>query len=163
MMLLMLFVAIEITPLIGKAIPFCIEAHQNQYRKSGEPYVVHPILVAAITAHYSNDESMVLAALLHDVVEDTDCTLEFIKESFGSDVANIVDGLTKITEIRVTEFTNSKEKDKLLKSAMTFRKMLVASIEDVRVLLVKLFDRTHNMLTLDALSEEKDLEFLKKL
>ncbi len=147
--------AIEITPLIGKAIPFCIEAHQNQYRKSGEPYVVHPILVAAITAHYSNDESMVLAALLHDVVEDTDCTLEFIKESFGSDVANIVDGLTKITEIRVTEFTNSKEKDKLLKSAMTFRKMLVASIEDVRVLLVKLFDRTHNMLTLDALSEEK--------
>jgi GTP pyrophosphokinase len=147
--------AIEITPLIGKAIPFCIEAHQNQYRKSGEPYVVHPILVAAITAHYSNDESMVLAALLHDVVEDTGYSLLDIEELFGVDVANIVDGLTKITEIRVTEFTHCKERDKLLKSAMTFRKMLIASIEDVRVLLVKLFDRTHNMLTLDALSDEK--------
>jgi GTP pyrophosphokinase len=147
--------AIEITPKISKAIPFCIEAHKNQYRKSGEPYVVHPILVAAITGHYSNDESMVLAALLHDVVEDTSYTLDDIKEMFGLDVANIVDGLTKITEIRVHELTSSKEKDKLLKSAMTFRKMLVASIEDVRVLLVKLFDRTHNMLTLDALSEEK--------
>ncbi len=147
--------AIEVTPLIDKAILFCIEAHQNQYRKSGEPYVVHPILVAAITAHYSNDESMVLAALLHDVIEDTAYSLLEIQELFGIDVANIVDGLTKITEIRVTEFTHSKERDKLLKSAMTFRKMLIASIEDVRVLLVKLFDRTHNMLTLDALSEEK--------
>jgi GTP diphosphokinase / guanosine-3',5'-bis(diphosphate) 3'-diphosphatase len=147
--------SIKITPIIEKAITFCIEAHKNQYRKSGEPYVIHPILVAAITAHYSNDEAMVLAALLHDVVEDTDWTLEYIKENFGLDVANIVDGLTKITEIRDTEFIHSKERDKLLKSAMTFRKMLVASIEDVRVLLVKLFDRTHNMLTLDALSEEK--------
>jgi len=147
--------SIKITPIIEKAITFCIEAHKNQYRKSGEPYVIHPILVAAITAQYSNDEAMVLAALLHDVVEDTDWTLEYIKENFGLDVANIVDGLTKITEIRDTEFIHSKERDKLLKSAMTFRKMLVASIEDVRVLLVKLFDRTHNMLTLDALSEEK--------
>ncbi len=147
--------SITTTSLIDKAVIFCIEAHKNQYRKSGEAYAVHPILVAAITAHYSNDESMVLAALLHDVVEDTTYSLEHIKEIFGLDVANIVDGLTKITEIRVTEFTNSKEKDKLLKSAMTFRKMLVASIEDVRVLLVKLFDRTHNMLTLDALSDEK--------
>lgn len=147
--------SIKITPLIEKAISFCIEAHTNQYRKSGEPYVVHPLLVAAITAHYSNDESMVIAALLHDVVEDTDFLLDDIKEIFGLDVANIVDGLTKITEIRVTEFTHTKERDKLLNSAMTFRKMLVASIEDVRVLLVKLFDRTHNMLTLDALSDEK--------
>jgi len=147
--------AIEITPLVSKAIPFCIEAHKNQYRKSGEPYAVHPILVAAITAHYSNDESMVVAALLHDVIEDTFYTLDEVKELFGIDVATIVDGLTKITEIRDTEFTHSKERDKLLKSAMTFRKMLVASIEDVRVLLVKLFDRTHNMLTLDSLSDEK--------
>ncbi|MBI3874270.1 MAG: bifunctional (p)ppGpp synthetase/guanosine-3',5'-bis(diphosphate) 3'-pyrophosphohydrolase [Arcobacter sp.] len=143
------------TVLIEKAVLFCIEAHKNQYRKSGEPYVVHPLLVAAITAYYSSDESMVLAALLHDVVEDTSYTLDEIQDLFGIDVANIVDGLTKITEIRDTEFTHSQEKDKLLKSAMTFRKMLVASVEDVRVLLVKLFDRTHNMLTLDALSDEK--------
>jgi len=147
--------SIQMTELIKSAVNFCVDAHKNQYRKSGEPYVVHPILVAAIAAHYSNDESMVLAALLHDVVEDTTYTLEEIKTLFGNDVANIVDGLTKITEIRDTEFTHSIEKDKLLKSAMTFRKMLVASTEDVRVLLVKLFDRTHNMLTLDALSEEK--------
>ncbi len=149
--------SIELTPLIETAISFCIEAHKNQFRKSGEPYVVHPLLVATITAHYSSDEAMVIASLLHDVVEDTIYSLENIREIFGIDVANIVDGLTKITEIRENELTHSKETDKLLKSAMTFRKMLVASIEDVRVLLVKLFDRTHNMLTLDALSEEKRL------
>ena len=147
--------SIEITAQIEKAVSFCIEAHKNQHRKSGEPYVVHPILVAAITAHYSNDEAMVLAALLHDIVEDTEYSIEQIKVLFGNDVANIVEGLTKITVIREHEFPNTKAKDKLLKSAMTFRKMLIASIEDVRVLLVKLFDRTHNMLTLDALSEEK--------
>jgi len=147
--------SIQITPLIYKAVAFSIEAHKNQFRKSGEPYVVHPILVASIAAHYSGDESMVIASLLHDVVEDTLFTLEEIHDLFGTDVANIVDGLTKITELRDTEFTHSVEKDKLLKSAMTFRKMLVASTEDVRVLLVKLFDRTHNMLTLDSLSDEK--------
>ncbi len=149
--------SIEITPLIKQAIEFCIEAHKTQFRKSGEPYVVHPILVAAITAHYSSDESMVLAALLHDIVEDTSYSLDDITHLFGVDVANIVDGLTKITVIRDHELTHSKETDKLLKSAMTFRKMLIASIEDVRVLLVKLFDRTHNMLTLDALTPEKQI------
>lgn len=147
--------SIEMTPQMENAVSFCIEAHQNQYRKSGEPYVVHPILVAAITAHYSNDSSMVIAALLHDVVEDTRFSLQELETLFGNDVATIVDGLTKITVIREHEFSHTKEKDKLLKSAMTFRKMLIASIEDVRVLLIKLFDRTHNMLTLDALSDEK--------
>jgi len=147
--------SIVISPIIQKAVSFCIDAHQLQTRKSGEPYAVHPILVAAITAYYSGDEAMVIAALLHDIVEDTAFTLDEIRAIYGNDIGNIVDGLTKITEIRVTELSNSQEKEKLLKSAMTFRKMLIASIDDVRVLLVKLFDRTHNMLTLDALSKEK--------
>ena len=138
---------------IKNALNFCIAAHEHQKRKSGEPYVVHPILVASITAYFSKDEAMILAALLHDVVEDTDFTLEYIQDNFGFDVAHIVDGLTKITEIRDTSKNNSD--DKLVKSALTFRKMIIASTDDVRVLVVKLFDRTHNMLTLDALSKEK--------
>ncbi len=140
---------------IYDALDFCIQAHKAQFRKSGEPYVVHPILVASITAYFSQDESMILSALLHDVVEDTDYTLEDISNMFGDDVSHIVDGLTKITEIRESEFTRSSSNDRLIKSALTFRKMLIASIDDVRVLVVKLFDRTHNMLTLDALTTDK--------
>lgn len=143
------------TDKIQEALDFSIEAHKGQFRKSGEEYVIHPILVAVITAYNSNDESMVIAALLHDVVEDTKFTLEDVQNRFGNDVAHIVDGLTKITEIRDTEFIRSSSNEKLLQSALTFRKMLIASIDDVRVLIVKLYDRTHNMLTLDALPEEK--------
>ena len=145
--------SIPLNSKINEALELCIKAHTNQYRKSGEPYVVHPILVAAITAHFSKDESMVISALLHDVVEDTDYSLEYIIKNFGNDVGHIVDGLTKITEIRDNEIPSKDER--LLKTALTFRKMLIASIDDVRVLVVKLFDRTHNMLTLDALSEDK--------
>jgi len=138
---------------INEALDLCIKAHSNQFRKSGEPYVVHPILVAAITANFSQEESMVIASLLHDVVEDTDYTLEYIIEHFGADVGHIVDGLTKITEIRDSKI--SAKDERLIKTALTFRKMLIASTDDVRVLVVKLFDRTHNMLTLDALENKK--------
>ncbi len=137
----------------NEALELCIKAHSNQFRKSGEPYVVHPILVAAITANFSQEESMVIASLLHDVVEDTDYTLEYIIEHFGADVGHIVDGLTKITEIRDSKI--SAKDERLIKTALTFRKMLIASTDDVRVLVVKLFDRTHNMLTLDALENKK--------
>jgi guanosine-3',5'-bis(diphosphate) 3'-pyrophosphohydrolase len=145
--------SIDINPIIQKALDFCIVAHKHQHRKSGEAYVIHPILVASITANFSKDESMVLAALLHDVVEDTDYDIEYIEENFGLDVAHIVDGLTKITEIKEKELSNID--DKLIKSALTFKKMIIASTDDVRVLVVKLFDRTHNMLTLDALDIKK--------
>ncbi|MEA1915826.1 MAG: RelA/SpoT family protein [Campylobacterota bacterium] len=148
---------INITPQIQKTLDFCIHAHKDQKRKSGEPYVVHPILVASITAHFSHDESMVMAALLHDVVEDTAYSLDFVKEEYGGDVAVMVDGLTKIVELRETELSPSSSNEKLITSALTFRKMLLASIDDVRVLVVKLCDRLHNMLTLDALSEQKQL------
>lgn len=142
---------------VQNALDFSINAHKGQFRKSGEPYVVHPILVAAITAYFSNDESMVIAALLHDVVEDTAATLEELEEEFGLDVAHIVDGLTKIVEIREHELAPSGDNKKLLSSALTFRKMLIASIDDVRVMVVKLCDRLHNMLTLDALPQAKQV------
>ena len=138
---------------INEALEFCIKAHSNQFRKSGEPYVVHPILVAAITANFSKEESMIIASLLHDVVEDTEYSLDYIIEHFGADVGHIVDGLTKITEIRDSKIP--KKNERLIKTALTFRKMLIASTDDVRVLVVKLFDRTHNMLTLEALDNSK--------
>jgi len=146
---------IEIDEDIKKALDFAIEAHQGQFRKSGEPYVVHPILVSAITASVSSDKTMVIAALLHDIVEDTKYTEDDIENRFGRDVTHLVDGLTKIIEIRESELAPSYSNEKLIRSALTFRKMLIASIEDVRVLVIKLCDRLHNMLTLDALPEAK--------
>jgi len=137
------------------ALEFAKEAHKTQYRKSGEPYIIHPILVAAITASISNDETMVQTALLHDVVEDTAYELEDILKNFGKDVAYLVEGLTKIVEIRDEELVSSSSNEKLISSALTFRKMLIASIKDVRVLVIKLCDRLHNMLTLDALRPDK--------
>ncbi len=142
-------------PATLKALELSLTAHDGQTRKSGEPYIVHPILVAAITAKVSNDETMVQAALLHDVVEDTTFTIEELEENFGDDVAHMVEGLTKIVEIRDEELIPSGSNERLINSALTFRKMLVASIKDVRVLVIKLCDRLHNMLTLDALSGEK--------
>ncbi|MBP9490985.1 MAG: bifunctional (p)ppGpp synthetase/guanosine-3',5'-bis(diphosphate) 3'-pyrophosphohydrolase [Aliarcobacter sp.] len=147
----------EITPKLHEIINFIIEAHEGQYRKSGEPYCVHPILVASITAHFSKDEAIIATALLHDVVEDTPFSLEYVKETWGSDIAHMVDGLTKIVEIREHEFIASSDASdaKIISSALTFRKMLIASIDDVRVLVVKLCDRLHNMLTLNALPTNK--------
>ncbi len=147
----------EITPKLYEIINFIIEAHDGQYRKSGEPYCVHPILVACITAHFSKDEAIIATALLHDVVEDTSYTLEYIQETWGIDIAHMVDGLTKIVEIREHEFIASSEQtdSKIISSALTFRKMLIASIDDVRVLVVKLCDRLHNMLTLSVLPQNK--------
>ncbi|WP_292657942.1 RelA/SpoT family protein [Nitratifractor sp.] len=148
---------IELNDRIRDALAFAIAAHEGQTRKSGEPYVIHPILVAAITASISNDETMVISALLHDVVEDTPHTIEEIGERFGPDVRHIVEGLTKIVAIRDEKLIPSDSNEKLITSALTFRKMLIASIEDVRVLIIKLCDRLHNMLTLDALPPAKQL------
>jgi len=143
------------TPKIQKALKFAIKAHKGQKRKSGEDYVIHPILVAAITSFFSNDEDVITAAILHDVVEDTPYTIYYIKDEFGKEVANLVEGLTKIIEIRDNSLIPSNSDEKLTKSALTFRKMLTASIKDVRVLVIKLCDRVHNMLTLDALPLKK--------
>jgi RelA/SpoT family (p)ppGpp synthetase len=138
-----------------KALELALVAHDGQKRKSGEPYIIHPILVASITAAFSNDETMVQAALLHDVVEDTRFELEDLEHEFGDDVTHMVEGLTKIVEMRDIELISSESNERLINSALTFRKMLIASIKDIRVLVIKLCDRLHNMLTLDALSPEK--------
>ncbi len=151
-----------ITAKLKEIIDFIINAHEGQFRKSGEPYCIHPILVASVASHFSNEEDLIATALLHDVVEDTQYSLDYIKKRWGDDIAHMVDGLTKIDEIREHELIPSSSHNKLLSSAMTFRKMLIASIDDVRVLVVKLCDRLHNMLTLGALPANKQLRIAEE-
>ncbi|MBW6488603.1 RelA/SpoT family protein [Sulfurimonas sp.] len=150
-----LFSQIPSSDTLINALEYSKKAHEKQFRKSGEPYIIHPILVASIVSSITNDESMAIAALLHDVVEDTLVNIDDIKSLFGTDVAHLVEGLTKIDTIRDAELIPSSSNEKLVISALSFRKMLLASIKDVRVLVVKLCDRLHNMLTLDSLSVYK--------
>ncbi|WP_418179200.1 RelA/SpoT family protein [Aliarcobacter lanthieri] len=148
---------IDISDKLYEIINFIIEAHKGQFRKSGEPYSVHPILVASITSNFSKDEDVIATALLHDVVEDTEFSLEYVQEKWGSNVANMVKGLTKVSDIREENFVTSKDStnSKIISAALTFRKMLITSIDDPRVLIVKLCDRLHNMLTLGVLPPHK--------
>lgn len=140
---------------VQKAIDFCVEAHDGQKRKSGDDYAVHPILVASIVAHFGGSLQMIQAALLHDVVEDTRFNKAELSARFGEDVALLVDGLTKIDEIREHELPPSSKDEKLLKAALSFRKMLTSAIDDPRVLVIKLSDRLHNLLTISALDIKK--------
>ncbi len=151
----LLYQQIPQTQSIDDAIELAKHAHTEQFRKSGEPYIIHPVLVAAIVASISSDEAMVTAAILHDVVEDTHISLDEIRQRFGDDVVHLVDGMTKIDEIRGQKLLPSDKEGHLTKSALSFRKILLASTKDVRVLVVKLCDRLHNMMTLEALSEAK--------
>ena len=151
----LLFKLTKKNKLIKEALLFAKKAHQGQFRKSGEPYIIHPILVACLVKYIGGDDEMVVAALLHDTVEDTDVCIEDIQRHFGDNVKNLVDALTKITEIREEELVSSTSNKKLLSSALSYRKILLKSIEDVRVLVIKLCDRVHNMMTLDALSKDK--------
>ena len=157
-----LFSHIKPSTQLEKALKYSKEAHKTQVRKSGEPYIIHPILVASVVSSITDDEAMAIAALLHDVVEDTDIGIEEISQVFGEDVAHLVEGLTKIDTIRDSELVPSTSNEKLITSALTFRKMLLASIKDVRVLVVKLCDRLHNMLTLDALPEHKQIRIAEE-
>ncbi len=133
--------------LIWEAYRFGDAAHQGQMRKSGEPYITHPVSVALILAGLHLDTPTIIAALLHDVVEDTGITKEEVGEKFGAQVAELVDGLSKLDKI---EFQSATEAQ-----AENFRKMLLAMSQDVRVILVKLADRLHNMQTLDVMKPEK--------
>ncbi|MGZ8983419.1 MAG: RelA/SpoT family protein [Methylotenera sp.] len=126
---------------------FAFQAHDGVVRKTGEPYIIHPVSVACILADLHMDTPTILAALLHDVVEDTPITTFDIKEKFGQQVAELVDGLTKLDKI---EFQSASQAQ-----AENFRKMLLAMSQDVRVILVKLADRLHNMQTLEAMRPEK--------
>src|SRR5690625_4408241 len=137
--------------LIRKAFDYAIEAHKDQRRKSGEAYIFHPIAVAKIVADEMGLDAISIAtALLHDVVEDTELTLDDIEEEFGSIIAKIIDGLTKINRIDMEQSLSIQ--------AENFRKMLLTLNEDVRVILVKLADRLHNMRTMESMPSHKQAE-----
>ena len=139
---------------IEKAAYFAIEAHEGQKRTSGEDYVNHTFAVAAIVHELGLDSDVVISALLHDTVEDTDVTLEQLQTEFGNDVARLVDGVTKMEVIQ--EFAdNSDVKNNHNAKAESLRKMMLAMVDDVRVVLIKLCDRLHNMRTLGAVRPEK--------
>lgn len=154
----LLFSLKQDTQVLNQAVGICVSQHEGQFRKSGEPYAVHPILVSCIVAFMGGDDDMVISALLHDVVEDTEYSIEEVRQNFGEGVCKLVEGLTKIVNIREDKLLPSNAKsEKLRASALTFRRMLLISIEDVRVLVVKLCDRLHNMLTLDSLRADKQI------
>src|SRR6187200_559586 len=129
---------------VRDAYEFGAEAHEGQKRLSGEPYIAHPVAVAQILADLHMDPDTIIAAILHDVIEDTPISKEELSEKFGAPVAEIVDGVTKLDQIQF--------KSRAEAQAESFRKMVLAMVRDLRVILVKLADRTHNMRTLDAMA-----------
>ena len=131
---------------LNKAYDFAVKAHSNQKRASGDPYSVHPIEVANILTDLKLDSATITTGLLHDTIEDTYATYETIKGEFGSEVADLVDGVTKISVLENTASANSK--------AENFRKLILATSKDIRVLLVKIADRLHNMRTIKAIDKE---------
>ncbi|NOY58876.1 MAG: bifunctional (p)ppGpp synthetase/guanosine-3',5'-bis(diphosphate) 3'-pyrophosphohydrolase [Calditrichaeota bacterium] len=133
--------------LLRKAFNFSYEAHRNQVRKSGEIYFVHPLEVAKILTGLKVDYETIAGGVLHDVAEDTDVTIDDVEEEFGSHIALLVDGVTKISEIKLQEFEAQQ--------AENFRKMLLSMVRDIRVILIKFADRLHNMRTLQFLPEKK--------
>ena len=142
--------------LIEKAYKLADEAHKTQVRKSGEPYIVHPLCVSIILADLEMDKETIAAGLLHDVVEDTIYTSEEIEEMFGADVALLVDGVTKLQSLQLGENTvMDKDKEKLEMQAENLRKMFLAMAKDIRVIIIKLADRLHNMRTLKYMKPEK--------
>ncbi|MDC0450040.1 RelA/SpoT family protein [Pelagibacteraceae bacterium] len=140
---------------LSKAYNFAIEAHKNQKRISGLPYIVHPIAVADILAELKLDSATIITGLLHDTIEDTKATYDLVLKEFGKEVADLVDGVTKISALEEKAVENSQ--------AENFRKLILATSKDIRVLLVKLADRLHNMRTIDAiLSNDKKKRIAKE-
>src|SRR4051812_34053919 len=140
--------------LLRRAYVFSAYEHKGQVRHSGEPYLVHPLEVADLLADMKLDVVAIAAGLLHDIVEDTETPIERIKELFGTDIAHVVEGVTKLGAI---PFSSSEERQ-----AENFRKMLLAMVDDIRVVLVKLADRLHNMRTLHHLPEERRIKIAQE-
>src|SRR3569832_237878 len=140
--------------LLRRAYVFSALEHKGQVRHSGEPYLVHPLEVADLLADMKLDVVAIAAGLLHDIVEDTQTPIERIKELFGADIAHVVEGVTKLGAI---PFSSSEERQ-----AENFRKMLLAMVDDIRVILVKLADRLHNMRTLHHLPEERRIKIAQE-
>jgi len=131
---------------LSKAYNFALRAHKNQKRDSGDPYLVHPVAVADILSDLKLDSATIATGLLHDTIEDTEITYQKVEEEFGKEVADLVDGVTKISELEGKIIQNSK--------AENIRKLILATSKDIRVLLVKLADRLHNMRTLNSVTNE---------
>jgi len=140
--------------MVEKAYHFSQEAHSGQLRESGESYIIHPLGVVMILAELELDLVTIVAGLLHDVVEDTDLTLEDIRREFGTEVASLVDGVTKLSRL---DFTSKEEQQ-----AETLRKMFIAMAQDIRVVMIKLADRTHNLRTLRYLNTNKQKEIARE-
>ena len=140
---------------LNKAFDFAMTAHKNQKRKSGDPFVIHPLAVANILSDLKLDSATIVTGLLHDTIEDTSATYELVLKEFGKEVADLVDGVTKISALENKVVDNSK--------AENFRKLILATSKDIRVLLVKIADRLHNMRTIKAFkSEEKKQKIAKE-
>jgi len=139
---------------VRKAFEFAFRAHDGQYRKSEEPYIIHPVEVASALAELNGDKQTIAAGLLHDVLEDCDVKPKEMEDAFGKDVRQIVEGVTKLGKF---SFSSKEERQ-----AENFRKLIVAIAEDVRVVLVKLADRLHNMRTLDHMAPRKQADIAKE-
>jgi GTP diphosphokinase / guanosine-3',5'-bis(diphosphate) 3'-diphosphatase len=140
--------------LLRRAHDLAAEAHQGQVRKTGEPYISHPVAVAHMLAQYGLDAATIAAAFLHDTVEDTPLTLAHVEQEFGKEIAELIDGVTKLDRVR---YSNREQAQ-----AASIRKMVVAMARDVRVLIIKLFDRLHNMRTVHALRESKQIRVARE-
>ena len=140
---------------LSKAYSFALNAHKNQVRDSGDPYLSHPVAVANILMDLKLDSATIATGLLHDTIEDTNTTYKIVEKEFGKEVADLVDGVTKISELEGKIIENSK--------AENIRKLILATSKDIRVLLVKIADRLHNMRTLDSIvNEEKKIRIAKE-
>ena len=141
--------------LIIKAYEFANEKHKDQFRKSGEAYIIHPLTVTGILASLHVGPNTIIAGLLHDVVEDTETTIEDLAKMFNDDVAQIVDGVTKVTKLQFTSLERQQ--------VTNHQKMLLAMAKDIRVIVVKLCDRLHNMRTLDVMRPDKQVRIAKEV
>ncbi len=140
--------------IVNKAYVFTAKAHEGQMRKSGHPYVIHPLEVANILADMKLDVASVAAAILHDTIEDTAASKEQIESIFGRDIAELVDGVTKLSKLN---FISNEDRQ-----AENFRKMIIAMSKDIRVILIKLADRLNNLRTLQFMPEEKQMRIAKE-